>query len=119
VNIYTTANFGTVTLTTSMSSIVSLTVPAGSYWISAKLCFNNPNSGGGQPDANCQIGSDYTSYNTLTVIQDFATMSLQSAVTLSTTSSVSLTCNYSNSTVALSASASQMTAFPVTSITTQ
>jgi len=118
VNIYYTADFSTVTLTTSMVSIASLSLPAGSYWISAKLYFNNPNSSAGQPNANCQIGSDFYSYNTLTVVQGYATMSLQSAITLSTTSSVSLTCSYSGS-GSLTASVWQMTALPVTSITMQ
>jgi hypothetical protein len=119
VNIYYTANFATITLTTSMTTVASLSLPAGSYWISAKLYFTNQNQLAGQPDANCQIGSDFYSYNTLTVIQGYATMSLQSAITLSTSSSVSLTCSYSGSGSALTASAWQMTAFPVTSITTQ
>jgi hypothetical protein len=106
-----------------MTNVLSLTLPAGSYWISAKLWFQNTSTTFAG-NANCQINGDYpTSYNTATIPTsggvdlDYGTMSLQDAITLNSTTSVSLECSYTIS--PLTANDAQLIALPVTSITTQ
>jgi hypothetical protein len=107
----------------STASVVSLSLPAGSYWISAKSWFQNTSTSSAV-NANCWINNDYTtSYNTATIPlgtdADYGTLSVQDAITLSTaTSSVSLECSYTGA-APLTANEAQMTALPVTSITTQ
>jgi hypothetical protein len=124
VNIYYTTNAGPVTLplTGSTATVVSLSLPAGSYWISAKSWFQNTSTTN-TVNANCWISNDYTtSYNTATIPigtdADYGTMSVQDAITLSTTTPVSLECSYTGE-APLTANEAQMIALPVTSITTQ
>ncbi len=118
VNIYSTTG-NSVAVTTTMANIATLSLAAGSYWISAKAWFET--GGGGTDIINCQIGADGNSYNTTGPASLLVALSLQSAQTLSTASSVSLACSYSSigSGTAVTAYNIQLFAAPVTSITTQ
>jgi hypothetical protein len=115
VNIYSTAN-SSATVTTSMANIATLSLAAGSYWISAKAWFE-----GSSDVINCQISGDGNSYNTTGPTSLLVALSLQSAQTLSAASSVSLECSYTRigSGSPVTAYNIQMVALPVTSITTQ
>jgi len=118
VNLYSTFN-SSGTVTTSMANIATLSLSAGSYWISAKAWFDT--GGSGTDVINCQISGDGDSYNTTGPAGLLVAMSLQSAQTLSAATSVSLECSYTTigSGTPVTAYNIQMVALPVTSITTQ
>jgi hypothetical protein len=73
----------------------------------------------GQTGAQCQIGSDHYSYSTTSLVAGaLVPLSLEDAITFSTTASLSLECS-ANVSSGVTAGAMQLIALPVTSITMQ
>jgi hypothetical protein len=115
-DIYSTAN-NSVAVTTAMANMATLSLSAGSYWISAKAWLES----GGSDIINGQIGDDSSSYNTTGPATLLVALSLQRAQTLSAASSVSLQCGYPTIGIgtAVTAYNIQLAAIPVTNITAQ
>jgi hypothetical protein len=83
---------GGVALATSMAPVLSLSLPAGSYWIPAKTWLSSPSNSSNA--VQCQIDNDSASYDTSFIqtgtTASYVTLLAQDAITLDTTSTVSL-----------------------------
>ncbi len=131
VNIYHTApnsNGTPIEITTAdvFFTAATLTLPAGNYWISSKI--TAANDGATDIEVVCQLaGGPITgSYSQVDLLPDnstvgifLATLPLETAVTLTSTTAITLQCEAAPSPVTLFLYYPQMTAFPVTNITSQ
>ena len=115
-----------ITSSNAFYTVATLTLPAGNYWISSKVTVANDSSVA-DVEAVCQLsGGPLTgTYAQVDLLPDnstvgifLATLPLEAAVTFTSSTGVTLQCEAAP-TPTIFVYYPQMTAFPVTSITTQ